>query len=139
LQVIDAVQFVAEDVLPAIAVVERLRSVAVHPTCSSTRLGINEPLLTIARAIAEDVVVPDDWGCCAFAGDRGMLHPDLTGSATGPEAASLESRTFAAYASCNRTCEMGMTRATGHQYQHVLELLECVSRTDRRTDKSPAT
>jgi D-lactate dehydrogenase len=29
-----------------------------------------------------------------------------------------------AHASCNRTCELGMTRATGSEYQHVLELLE---------------
>jgi D-lactate dehydrogenase len=28
-----------------------------------------------------------------------------------------------AHASCNRTCELGMTRATGEGYRHVLELL----------------
>ena len=27
------------------------------------------------------------------------------------------------YLSCNRTCELGMTRATGHTYTHVLEEL----------------
>jgi hypothetical protein len=32
--------------------------------------------------IADEVLVPDDWTCCAFAGDRGMLHPELTASAT---------------------------------------------------------
>jgi D-lactate dehydrogenase len=32
--------------------------------------------------------------------------------------------TFDAYASTNRTCELGMTRATGHQYEHLLEVLE---------------
>lgn len=30
----------------------------------------------------------------------------------------------AALASCNRTCELGMTRATGEDYRHVLELLD---------------
>jgi len=33
-----------------------------------------------------------------------------------------------AHASCNRTCELGMTRATGQEYRHVLELLEEVTR-----------
>ena len=33
-----------------------------------------------------------------------------------------------AYASVNRTCELGMTRATGHPYQHLLEILEAVTR-----------
>ena len=35
---------------------------------------------------------------------------------------------FDAFASCNRTCELGMTRATGAQYQHVLELVDWASR-----------
>jgi D-lactate dehydrogenase len=30
----------------------------------------------------------------------------------------------AAYASSNRTCEIGMSRATGRPYVHILELLE---------------
>ena len=33
-----------------------------------------------------------------------------------------------AHASCNRTCEIGMTRATGAEYRHVLELLEEATR-----------
>ena len=32
----------------------------------------------------------------------------------------------AVHASCNRTCELGMTRATGEDYRHVLELLSDV-------------
>ena len=34
------------------------------------------------------------------------------------------SNEFDAYVSCNRTCEIGMTRATGHPYQHILEVLD---------------
>jgi D-lactate dehydrogenase len=33
-----------------------------------------------------------------------------------------------AHASCNRTCELGMTRATGEPYRHILELLEELTR-----------
>ena len=80
-------------------------------------------LATLAAAVAQDVHVPDDWGCCAFAGDRGMLHPELTASATAPEAAEVAARGAAAHVSCNRTCELGMTRATGQPYRHVLEVL----------------
>lgn len=35
-----------------------------------------------------------------------------------------------AYASCNRTCETGMARATGRPYRHVLELIEEATRQD---------
>jgi D-lactate dehydrogenase len=124
MRLVDAVEFAAEHILPRIQVETPLKSIVVHPTCSSTRAGSNPDLLALAGAVADTVTVPDDWGCCAFAGDRGMLHPELTASATRREAASVDAGEFDAYVSCNRTCEIGMTRATGHSYQHVLEVLD---------------
>ena len=47
----------------------------------------------------------------------------LTASATRREAAEAASLGAEAHASCNRTCELGLTRATGKPYRHVLELL----------------
>ena len=128
LRIVDAVAFVDEHIMPGLNIGRRLESLALHPTCSSTHLGTNDALRRIGAAVAVDVVIPDGWGCCGFAGDRGMLHPELTASATWREAASVAEREFSAYASTNRTCELGMTRATGHPYQHLLEVLEQVSR-----------
>ncbi|SKQ85757.1 FAD-binding and (Fe-S)-binding domain-containing protein [Mycobacteroides abscessus] len=122
-KVIDAVSFVAQHVLPRLAEHPRLASLTVHPTCSSTQLGINDALLALAREVADEVAVPMGWGCCAFAGDRGMLHPELTASATAGQAAEVRERPTDAHASCNRTCEMAMTRATGSPYRHVIEVL----------------
>ena len=123
IRVIDALEFVAERVLPVLGDYRRLESVSVHPTCSSTQLGLNGTLATIAAAVADRVHVPLDWGCCAFAGDRGLLHPELTASATAAEAREVTAYGADAHASCNRTCELGMTRATGQPYRHILELL----------------
>lgn len=86
-------------------------------------MGLNPALARVAEAIAEDVQIPDDWGCCAFAGDRGLLHPELTASATARQAEQVQAIDASAHASCNRTCELGMSRATGYPYSHVLELL----------------
>ncbi|MFJ9582408.1 FAD-binding and (Fe-S)-binding domain-containing protein [Streptomyces acidicola] len=128
IQVVDAVAFVDSTVLPRLPAARRIPSVVVHPTCSSTQLGIDPALLRVADAIAEDVVQPQDWSCCAFAGDRGLLHPELTSSATAAEARAVRNHPATAYASVNRTCELGMTRATGHPYRHLLELLDEVTR-----------
>lgn len=119
----DAVAFAAREILPRVNVTTRLGDLVLHPTCSSRQMGLDPDLVLLGAAVAERVHVPDDWGCCAFAGDRGMLHPELTASATAPEAAEVARIDADAYASCNRTCELGMTRATGEQYRHVLELL----------------
>ncbi|KRE91853.1 FAD-binding and (Fe-S)-binding domain-containing protein [Arthrobacter sp. Soil764] len=128
LRMVDAVDFVAEHILPRLPEHAKLESLALHPTCSSTRLGINGALESVAQAVAERVDVPVNWGCCAFAGDRGMLHPELTASATRKQALEVGQLDASAHASCNRTCELGMTRATGQEYRHVLELLEEVTR-----------
>ncbi|OLM21531.1 MULTISPECIES: FAD-binding and (Fe-S)-binding domain-containing protein [unclassified Pseudonocardia] len=122
-RVVDAMRFVVDEVLPRLGEHPRVASVSVHPTCSSARLQLDTALLTLAAEVADDVHVPDSWGCCAFAGDRGMLHPELTASATAGEAAEVRERDAAAHVSCNRTCELGMTRATGRPYEHVLEVL----------------
>jgi D-lactate dehydrogenase len=122
--VVDSVEFAVTYVLPMLPDFAKLESLALHPTCSSTRMGLNEALGTVAHRVAERVKVPDSWGCCAFAGDRGMLHPELTASATHEQAVEVAAMGATAHASCNRTCELGMTRATGEPYRHVLELLE---------------
>lgn len=128
LRIIDAVQFADEHLMSNLVVTAKIGSIAIHPTCSSTHLGTNDALLRVAGAFADETVVPDDWSCCAFAGDRGMLHPELTSSATKREAAAIQSRHFDAYASTNRTCELGLTRATGRDYEHLLETLERATR-----------
>lgn len=126
--VLDVVEFAADELLPRLTVTSPIASIALHPTCSSTQLGVNEDLFAVASFLSDDVEVPLSWQCCGFAGDRGLLHPELTRSATADMAAELNERTYAAYASLNRTCEIGMSRATGHEYRHILELLEEATR-----------
>lgn len=122
--VVDAVAFVDEHVLPHLPERTTIGSLTLHPTCSSTRLGITPALVRVANAAADVVAIPEDWGCCGFAGDRGMLHPELTHAATRPEASEVTAAPSDAYASLNRTCELGMTRATGKPYRHILQVLD---------------
>ncbi|MGA4508557.1 FAD-binding and (Fe-S)-binding domain-containing protein [Propionibacteriaceae bacterium G1746] len=130
LQVLDVTTYLAglADRLPP---TRRVARAAVHPTCASTQLGTTKDMLALARLVADEVVVPTDWRCCAFAGDRGLLHPELTASATAGEAAELAGQQFDLYLSSNRTCEMGMTRATGQTYRHVVSALDDAVRAAR--------
>lgn len=128
LHFIDATEFTKERMLGALALTRPIKSVAVHHTCSTTVIGANDAIDEIARFVSEDVFLPVDWGCCAYAGDRGLLHPELTASATSREAAEVGSRDFEFHVSANRTCELGMTEATGRSYVHVLEMLELATR-----------
>ncbi len=128
LRIIDSVDFAAKYLLPKLTIATKLNSVALHPTCSSTLLGSNRNLEHLANAISVKVTTPFDWGCCAFAGDRGMLHPELTASATAAEATALNDQQFDAYLSTNLTCEVAMSRATKQKYEHILCQLDQLSK-----------
>ncbi|BFP56900.1 FAD-binding and (Fe-S)-binding domain-containing protein [Streptomyces sp. CMC78] len=128
LTVVDSLVWAAEELLPRLTVFRTAGSAVLHPTCSMEHLGDVDRLRALAEACAEEVVVPDDAGCCAFAGDRGMLHKELTDSATAKEAAEVGRRPYDAHLSANRMCEIGMERATGHPYRSALIELEHATR-----------
>jgi D-lactate dehydrogenase len=85
-------------------------------------------MTVIASRCASNVTVPLNLGCCGFAGDRGLLFPELTASATSLETLEVNSRQYDGYYSSNITCEMGMTLATQHNYHSIVYLLEQASR-----------
>ena len=127
LTIIDSVDFAAQKLLPRLSVKSKIDSAVLHPTCSSTALNSHDNLKVLAEAISSTVEIPGSWGCCAFAGDRGMLHPELTASATLAQAEEINKKKFDAYLSTNLTCEIGMSRATGQKYEHILCALDRLS------------
>ena len=123
--VLDFAAFWARHGLPHLARVTRLPGeVALHPTCTLLHAGGLPELRRVAEAHAERAFVPAAAECCGFAGDRGFLVPEVTAAATRREAAELgEGRGAAgAYSTC-RTCEIGLTRATGRPWRHLAELV----------------
>lgn len=128
LRIVDSIVWAAEELLPHLEVRRTVGSAVLHPTCSMRHLGDEAQLRAVAEACADEVVVPYEAGCCAFAGDRGMLHPELTESATAREAAEVTAREFDAHLSANRMCEVGMDRATGRNYYSALLELERATR-----------
>jgi D-lactate dehydrogenase len=91
-------------------------------------MGLAHRLRSLAVTLAEDVYVAPSATCCGFAGDRGISHPELTAAATAYQAAELTGRDFDAHLSSNRTCEIGLTRATGARYESFVFLLEEATR-----------
>jgi D-lactate dehydrogenase len=128
LEILDSVAWAHDRLLPWLDVGEKVGSVTAHPTCASRHLGLSHRLEALAGALAEDVFVPPTATCCGFAGDRGISHPELTASATRPEASEVAGRPFDAHLSNNRTCEIGLERATGEPYESVILLLERLTR-----------
>jgi D-lactate dehydrogenase len=127
MEIVDSVAW-ALRLLPKLEIAEKVPAVTAHPTCATRRLGLAHPLKALSEALADEVYIAPSATCCGFAGDRGITHPELTASATRPQAEELAGRSFDAYLSSNRTCEIAMSRATGENYESPLLLLERLTR-----------
>ncbi|MGV9346168.1 FAD-binding and (Fe-S)-binding domain-containing protein [Streptomyces spiralis] len=139
LTVVDSIVWAAEELLPGLEVTERLESAVIHPTCSMRHLGDVEQLRAVAEFVARDVSEPVYAECCGFAGDRGLLHKELTEAATAHEAAEVTAGTFDAHLSANRTCEIGMEHVTGRPYHSALLALERATRPAGTTPRAGTT
>jgi D-lactate dehydrogenase len=128
LNILDSVAWAYDYLLPRLKVIRRVGSVVVHPVCATHHLGLSKKIHALAAALSEEAVTPIYSTCCAFAGDRGMLHPELTGSATSEQVEEIKDRQFDAYVASNRTCEIGMNLVTGKDYRSVIFLLEELTR-----------
>ncbi len=124
LTIIDSIQWARDELLPRLEVRSKVGSAVIHATCSGAHLGLGPALADVAGALADDVTVPVYDTCCGFAGDRGLLHPELADGAGAEQAAELAGQEFDVYLCSNRTCELGMTRTIGKEYASFLYQLE---------------
>jgi D-lactate dehydrogenase len=123
LRILDGIEL-AHDYLLERLELRRLRgAVALHPVCSVYRMGLEGKLRRVAERCAERVDVPPSAACCGFAGDRGFALPALTRAATRAEAAEIAARSYLGHYSTSRTCEIGLSRATGRDYRSIWSLL----------------
>jgi D-lactate dehydrogenase len=126
-RIVDSVAWV-RGLLDGLHIQGRLRTVAVHPPCATLHLGLSGQLTEIAAAIAEEVITAPQPTCCGMAGDRGLFHPELPAAAARTSAATLAAGRADACLCSNRTCEIGLTQASGHEHSSFVLALEELTR-----------
>jgi D-lactate dehydrogenase len=124
LQFLDTVDFLHDLVLPKMEVRQKKKQIVLHPVCSLEKMKTSAKFLAVANQLAEKVNLPISSGCCGMAGDRGFLYPELTQSATLPEATEANQTPSDGYYSTTRTCEMALTEATKKNYESILYLVD---------------
>jgi D-lactate dehydrogenase len=102
--------------------------VALHVTCSTTKMGLGAKLEAVARLCAEEVIVPAGVGCCGFAGDRGFTHPELNAAALAGLKDALPAGCREGFSN-SRTCELGLTHHAARPYRSIALLVDrCTTR-----------
>jgi D-lactate dehydrogenase len=127
LEVLEPASFIAKYLVDRLEFHKAAKTVALHVPCSSHKLGLDAELKAVAERCAERVIVPEDIGCCGFAGDRGFTYPELTASALRDLKAALPADCAAGY-STSRACEIGLSEHSGLHYQSLVYLVdECTT------------
>ena len=95
--------------------------VAIHLTCSMRLMHKTDKMLELARMCSSNVIVPEGVGCCGFAGDKGMTHPELNKYALRKLKAQVKG--IPVGYSNSRTCEIGLATNSGIPYVSIAYLV----------------
>lgn len=97
--------------------------VALHLTCSSRLMKIDSLIYDLANLCSSSVLVPEGVGCCGFAGDKGMTHPELNAYALRKLRLQVFEKGIEVGYSNSRTCEMGLRTNAGIPYRSIIYLV----------------
>ena len=95
--------------------------VAIHLTCSMRLMHKTGKMLELARMCSTNVLVPEGVGCCGFAGDKGMTHPELNKYAL--RKLKDQVKGIPVGYSTSRTCEIGLATNSGIPYVSIAYLV----------------
>ncbi|MCL1932466.1 MAG: FAD-binding oxidoreductase [Candidatus Azobacteroides sp.] len=98
--------------------------VAVHVTCSMRKMGLAESIVGLAKRCSTRVFVPEEVGCCGFAGDKGFTHPEVNAYALRKLRPQIEKAGIQTGYSNSRTCEIGLRTNSGIPYQSIVYLVD---------------
>lgn len=98
--------------------------VAIHITCSMKKMKLEKQLITLAGLCSEKVLVPEEVGCCGFAGDKGFTHPEVNAYALRKLRPQLEKAGIEVGYSNSRTCEIGLTTNSDIPYLSIVYLVD---------------
>ena len=127
IRMMEMAQYLYEVVAPRLHITPLTDPVALHVSCSSQHLDSGKALKALTRMLCEQIIIPDHITCCGFAGDKGFTTPALNQAALAPLPAALAENCQRGISN-SRTCEIGLSQASGIPYDHIVYLMNEVSK-----------
>ncbi|WP_353571663.1 FAD-binding and (Fe-S)-binding domain-containing protein [Candidatus Albibeggiatoa sp. nov. BB20] len=122
LKVYEITEYLQQEVIPKLELKQQVDCVSLHITCSARKMGLESVLLEVAKTCAKEVILPEEAGCCGFAGDKGFTQPELNASALQHLKSALPKNCEGGYSN-SRTCEIGLSLHSGVHYNSLVYLV----------------
>lgn len=127
LKIFDVTEAIYEFLLEEIEILKSDETIALHVTCSTKRMGLEQKLKEIAKLCSSNVIIPEDIQCCGFSGDKGFVQSELNENALRNIKDTLPNDCKSGY-STSVTCEVGLTTHSGRPYNSIVYLIDkCTS------------
>lgn len=121
-------EFIHDFLLERLSFEQTNDAVTVHVTCSMTKMGLGEKIIRLANLCSSNVLIPEEVGCCGFAGDRGFTYPELNEYALRKLKPQIQQKDIRVGYSNSRTCEIGLETNSGIPYESIVYLIDkCTS------------
>lgn len=124
LKLYEPVEFIYDFLAPRLVFKQTDEPIAIHSTCSTRHMGLDKKFYALASLCSSKVIVPEEVGCCGFAGDRGFSHPEVNRYALRKLRPQLEKAGVKRGFSNSRTCEIGLTVNGGVPYESIVYLVD---------------
>lgn len=122
IKIYEPVEFISEFLMQKLEIQKSNETIVIHSTCSSTKLGLKEKFINVAKQFSENVIIPENVECCGFAGDRGFTHPELNQSALKNLKQQIPINCSEGF-STSKTCEIGLSSNSEIEYKSIFYLL----------------
>lgn len=134
LQLYEPVEFIDKFLLDKLDITPIKETITIHATCSTIKMGLKPTLIKVARLCAENVLVPEEIGCCGFAGDKGFFEPELNRWALRKLRPQVQQAHAVAGYSNSRTCEIGLRANSGIPFMSIAYLVNKVSKPKKQQE-----
>jgi D-lactate dehydrogenase len=124
----EPVEFIMTFLLDKLDFVQTDTPVAIHVTCSMRKMGLAGQVIELAKHCSSKVMLPEEVGCCGFAGDKGFTHPEVNRYALRKLHPQIEKAAIRSGYSNSRTCEIGLAVHSGIPYQSIVYLVDQCTR-----------
>jgi D-lactate dehydrogenase len=92
------------------------------------KMGLTGQVIDLAKRCSSNVLMPEEVGCCGFAGDKGFTQPEVNAYALRKLYPQIEKAGIQAGYSNSRTCEIGLTTNSGIHYRSIVYLVDQCTR-----------
>ena len=124
LKLYEPVEFIYEYLVPHLQFNKIDETIAIHITCSSRHMGLQKMFQTLASMCVTKVLIPEEVGCCGFAGDKGFTKPEVNKWALRKLRPQIEKAGIKRGFSNSRTCEIGLSVNAGIPYKSIVYLVD---------------